>query len=869
MSKSTASHWSLAGALSLGSLLNLILPLALVRVITPEEFGHYKLIFLVVAVAPWALLSAGFNNGLYFWVGQPIATRKKAFVATFALHARWATIVMGAGHLLALIPLALYSSEWGLWVSLVSTAVALSGPATFFEEACTASGNVSQAGIFTVAFDVLRCGLMLFAAFVWQTALAILIAFVASVIVKLAVGLFLAHRREWIGKPLFQTAEELSPALDYAWPSSLAAFCTVGLNYADQFILGLKLTATEFATYTLGCLSIPPLFIFEQSVNKLLISKISADLQDGDLSAAQRRYQKAIADLGFVLIPSAVGLFVFADIIIEILFTQAYAEASTVLRVYSAWYLLFILPYDAFARARGDSKWVLRITSRFSILSLVSVLTGVFVAGVSGALVGFIGTQFMMRLSSIHATAQSLKTPVNELIPWRMLILFLFSACLSGGASWITFLCFTSGWLAFIVAGVVFGLCYLMMTIPKLLGFHRLGTQPNPHVLLLTQFLNVGGLERSVLNISRSLKNWKCDVFFYDSIPNATDLRAQFSAPVHHFDKGPGVSLRLVKALVVQCRSKGISLIHAHDLGPLIYAVLAKVLSFGAIRVMYTQHTPLLFSGNIKHKFLLRVFLYFADGVTVVSKPLQRLFEDHGYSANKVAVIENGVSFVERTESVEQRLALRENLLPKTLVSPTETKQFELLRSVWVVSLARLHRGKGQMELTKIWALLPEDIQKHGRLVFVGPVTDPGYASEVQDWIKSHDVTGVVFAGETLEPEVWLQAADVFVSGSADEGLPLAPIEAIGSGLECLLSDIPAHRALGDSAHFFKPDNTSNSAPVFSSTIEKYRGIYNTSPPPAGFQKMSSVPRGEVRERFGVERMAEQYAAMYRRIIES
>src|SRR4051794_25866951 len=70
--KTTAakSHWPLSLLGGAVSLLNLLLPLVLVRLLTPTEVGHYKIFFLYLVLAPWFCLTAGITSGLGHWAGR-------------------------------------------------------------------------------------------------------------------------------------------------------------------------------------------------------------------------------------------------------------------------------------------------------------------------------------------------------------------------------------------------------------------------------------------------------------------------------------------------------------------------------------------------------------------------------------------------------------------------------------------------------------------------------------------------------------------------------------------------------------------------------------------------------------------------------
>ncbi|KIU20416.1 glycosyltransferase family 4 protein [Weissella cibaria] len=56
----------------------------------------------------------------------------------------------------------------------------------------------------------------------------------------------------------------------------------------------------------------------------------------------------------------------------------------------------------------------------------------------------------------------------------------------------------------------------------------------------------------------------------------------------------------------------------------------------------------------------------------------------------------------------------------------------------------------------------------------------------------------ITFVGHTDDVQKYLSFADVFISPSLSEGLPMASLEALASGLPLILSDIPSHREIFD-----------------------------------------------------------------------
>ena len=109
----------------------------------------------------------------------------------------------------------------------------------------------------------------------------------------------------------------------------------------------------------------------------------------------------------------------------------------------------------------------------------------------------------------------------------------------------------------------------------------------------------------------------------------------------------------------------------------------------------------------------------------------------------------------------------------------------------------------------------------------------------------------VVFHGFELDVVPWLQAADLFVSASRSEGMPLAVLEALSCGCPALLSDIAPHREIAeamqgqDCVRLFDAANEKSCADGFAGALASLP------------EKPADVSC------FGAEEMAEGYRTIY------
>ena len=123
----------------------------------------------------------------------------------------------------------------------------------------------------------------------------------------------------------------------------------------------------------------------------------------------------------------------------------------------------------------------------------------------------------------------------------------------------------------------------------------------------------------------------------------------------------------------------------------------------------------------------------------------------------------------------------------------------------YVLWVGRISREKGLHTLLSAW----KDVKTEDRLLLAGSV-DPAdrYYRELQALCRAD--SRVIFAGyQTPEALAALyRGAKLFVFPSEQEGMPHALLEALATGVPCLLSDIPENRAVaGRHAVYFRTND--------------------------------------------------------------
>lgn len=853
------SHWPIVILSSFSSLLGLLLPLFLVRILKPEEIGHFKIFFLYLTIIPAFSFSTGIMSGLAYWSGQ--VDRGRWPLKTSSALLLYIALVFGIVALLARHQVGQLFG-WADWEPTLF-AISLCGAvaASYFEEAAISTGKIWTGALFYSGFELVRTVAILVAVWYRPTLTSVLLAHTSVIMIKLVIGYLYGYRLDLVGFRISKRC--VRPVWRYAFPVSLAWVFGIFVNSADQLILSTRISPAEFALYSIGCLSIAPLLIFEHAVTRVLIPQMSQAFSQKNVSHAGKLYFEAIENLAFMLIPAVAGLIIFAVPIIELCFTKRYSAAADYLQVYALSYLLLIIPYDALARAQGNSRWILQTFIIFSLISLSLAALFTQFWGPMGALSGILLSGLCLRVYALIYFQANTKQTFRFFIPFASLTQYGFVCAALGALAVSVHHSFSTDRTWFFVMGPVFALSYLLFALPLKNRSSR-SRSTKRGVLVITQSLDIGGLERMVFHLCRHLQeenHWVVSVLAYDQNPGPHNLIPRFAAEgivVESFKKRKGFSPTVVMRVLKSMWVNDVRLLHSHDLGGLIYAALAKLCCFGQVSIVHTQHSFIHLQRKARYKAYERLLTVFVDKLSVVSDDTRDVYLDMGFNRDKIYVIPNGVDFgAQEMHAHEHRVNARRSLLEDLAAAiPNELRQHDA--DYWILYLARFFPGKGQEHALELWNRLEPGLRSRSVLCFVGPESQAGEYDAFRPLMQSaKDAERVFMLGPTDDPQRWLHACDLYLSCSEFEGMPLGPLEAAGMGLPILLTDIPGHTFLEDHALLYPIGDYAEGARCLGQILRRL-----AEDDERYFQERWYASR-LLREQFSIAKMARKYSALY------
>jgi len=368
------------------------------------------------------------------------------------------------------------------------------------------------------------------------------------------------------------------------------------------------------------------------------------------------------------------------------------------------------------------------------------------------------------------------------------------------------------------------------------------------HILHVVYSLDVGGMENGVVNISNRLdpKKFKTTIACIGPRGRLAD-RLLPDTKVICLEKPNGISIRTASALRSLIARERPSVVHTHNLAPLIYAALARVIAFGRYfpPILHGEHAQLQSWEASGKRRLGRNLLYrFTSKTHSVSTMLTKHLQEIGLPCPDMHSIINGVDSEKFHPAADRKTAkLSVDLPPDSTI---------------IGYSARFAKFKRHTLLLEAFHTIASQIPD-ARLLFVGDGNDA--TQQVLDAVAAHPFKDRIhLTGFQQDPSPYYRAMDLHVMVSSHEGLSNAILESMASGVPNLL-----HPACG--AVEVVTDNHDglvrplNDAPTVSAAI--LSALSNMDK----LRQLGMNARTTALERFSIDSMINAYAELYRACI--
>jgi len=298
------------------------------------------------------------------------------------------------------------------------------------------------------------------------------------------------------------------------------------------------------------------------------------------------------------------------------------------------------------------------------------------------------------------------------------------------------------------------------------------------NILFITNHLNVGGITSYVFTLTSALKKRGYNIYLASSggelLPKFLETGITYiSIPIKTKKEiSPNIIFSFFKLSSI-IRENKIDIIHSHSRTTQVLGCLLG--RFTGARHVFTCH------GFFKRRFLRRAFPCWGKKVIAISEQVrEHLINDFKLSGKDIAVINNGID-IDRFKAVV--------LKPKTEIK----KKFGLNDGPVIGIIARLSDVKGHKYLIEAMKEVLAKFSRSSLLIVGAGKMQKELTALVNNLGINRSVNFIPEVSDTTEA---LAAMDIFVMPSLQEGLGLALMEAMASGLAVIGSNVGGIKTL-------------------------------------------------------------------------
>jgi glycosyltransferase involved in cell wall biosynthesis len=347
------------------------------------------------------------------------------------------------------------------------------------------------------------------------------------------------------------------------------------------------------------------------------------------------------------------------------------------------------------------------------------------------------------------------------------------------------------------------------------------------------EFFGAGGWAKYVRELAYFLSNCGCEVKIVCRMGKVLSYNIKTNIPhslnnrwtkmvsklemIVHFPNPLTVALGTIKVIREIRRDKATrKIMHVHDLSssffiayflwrllkiPYVVQIHGFPLKEWKIKLMTSSS----FLGNfiwsltkLLHNIAIDLIKKSSAILLVNNNEVKSFYEKCGISPNKIKVVPSAINLHE----YKKHLLSKEDAIKSLKLAELEV--------VTIGYIGGLYLGKNVKTLVKAF---DEFVKSYSgvkaRLIIIG---DGPMRSELEKYVREHGIENVVFfLGYIPDAYRFLNAIDIFVLPSFNEGSPLALIEAMASGKAIIASNIPAIKEMvedGEEALLFDPYNS-------------------------------------------------------------
>ena len=431
------------------------IPILLVRFMTEADFGLYRTLWLIAGTVP-GVLALGMPVSLYYFLPRSEHKVGAVYVVQAAIH-------MFVAGCIAAVGTAIYVQFHGTEHSLGPWAAAFVGLwvfATLLDFLFVARQAVPDQVRINLSFAVLRVVLVLAAAFAFRSWPAVLAAHIAVVLAKAIVCLVAVRR--FTGPGVWPTRHHLLDQYRYGLPVGASMALYLLRSRLDQWLVASLFSVAQFGLYSIAAVFTPLQTLIRITVNQVIQPELSRMQANDDLAGIKELGRRSNLAVALLLFPSIAFIGLWAEDILAVLFTNRYSGAAPVVRIYLLVMAIESMDIAMILMAMRQGRFLMIVDAIALPVAIGSAFLGAHLFGMAGAAAGGVVGALVAQMIIYPKYGELSETRFGMIQDWSAIGRVVLASAIACAASTLVSRLDLPGGLIveLIFAGVIFTIAY-------------------------------------------------------------------------------------------------------------------------------------------------------------------------------------------------------------------------------------------------------------------------------------------------------------------------------------------------------------------------------------------------------------------------
>lgn len=261
--------------------------------------------------------------------------------------------------------------------------------------------------------------------------------------------------------------EKVVAFLQYFFSLGVTSLIATYSSFIDKYFIVSYYSVEKYAIFNNGAVHIPISSVVLHSSMLVLFPRLVSLREEGRYESMVSLWNHACKKLSLIIFPAFIFLLIFANELIQTMFSEKYIESAQIFRIYLFAFVFRFTQYSTFLLVFGDLKWHLYLAATSFILNALFNFIFIEQFGFLGPAYGTIIVNLIYIILLLGRSSKLLKTSIFNTLPFKDLALNLTIATLVGiFTSYIirSFTSFQTDLMTLISAFILYSVVYLGVT---------------------------------------------------------------------------------------------------------------------------------------------------------------------------------------------------------------------------------------------------------------------------------------------------------------------------------------------------------------------------------------------------------------------